>query len=1271
MRSTTDTGTLTAHVPTVLLTHLEQAPNEKVRSLDATVVFADVSGFTRLSERLARAGKEGAEQLTDAINACFSALLAEAYQNGASLIKFGGDALLLWFDGDDHPARACTAAVAMRQTLRDLSADRIGAIKVGLRISIGIHSGTYETFLVGGSHSEYLIAGPAASTAVAMESVASAGQILVSAATAELLGQKALGAPLGPGVLLSRSPDSAPHPRRTLPRAPRDVVARCLSTELRAHLLAAPAAPEHRTAIIAFVQFGSLDEVIAEHGAEAAAEKLDQLVRVTQEGADRYKVCFLGSDVAVDGGKLLLSAGAPRAVGDDEERMLLTLRHLIEAETDLPIRIGVNRGHVFAGDVGPFYRRTYTVMGDAVNLTARLSAKAPWRAIYATAGVLDRSQTRFERTEVEPFTVKGKSRPVEAWEVGHVLGAAPPRSAQMVMPMLGRDREVAALRRGVDDARSGRGAMIEITGETGSGKSRLLAEARKLGAQMRPMQAMCEAYTQTVPYATWREPLRHLLGLTRDHGDEIVVQRLREHVGTQRPDLAPWLPLLAIAFGVEVPSTREVRDLSAEFREAKLHEVLLSFLAPYFGIPTLMVIEHVHLMDAASAGLLAAVAEALASSAWLVVVTRRDVHDGFVRAPANAVGLELGPLSREDALALAESTPEAHVLPPHVLDLAVERSGGSPEFLLDLLSTAAGGSGILPESIEAAAGARIDSLDPGDRALVRRAAVLGLTFHVDRLKEILDPAGNELDEEVWGRLAGVFERELDGHVRFRRPALCEVAYEGLPFTLRRELHAIVARSLEQGHGHDVDDDPAVLSLHFSRAGDHARAWKYALVGAERAGARFAHADASRLYRRAIEAGKADGAASAQLATAWERLGESLAQVGEQEAAADAFTAARRLSDGDPIAEARLCFRHGRLRERSEMTGAVRWMRRGLRAVEHVRGREARAWRARLIAELAWIRQRQRRYRETERLCREALKEGKAIGELRAQARACYTLDWALFELGRPDEATYSERALEIYRELGDPDHEGNVLNNLGGFAYWRGSWQEAIELYRKAGACRQRAGNAADAAETDANVGEILSDQGRLQEAENHLRRAHRVWSSTGHREGASFAQMLLGRLAARAGRAEEGVSLLEETAAQMRQVGVGFYAELASALVAEAEAVAGDPQRGLETAEGLLESGSPQVALLHRAAGICLGRLGRANEARREFELAAATAEERGEAYELALTLDALATFGWLQPGLEAERDAIAERLGIVRMPAIAGHGAENLGLAVALANA
>src|SRR5207248_3893650 len=154
-------------------------------------------------------------------------------------------------------------------------------------------------------------------------------------------------------------------------------------------------APEHRTATVAFIQFGGLDDSIINEGPRVAAEKLDALVRTVQEAADLFQVCFLGSDVASDGGKLILTAGAPRAVGDDEERMLVAVRHVIDNHRGLPIRIGVNRGQVFAGEIGPHYRRTYSVMGDTVNLAARLMAKATWGSVYATAEVLDRSQTKF------------------------------------------------------------------------------------------------------------------------------------------------------------------------------------------------------------------------------------------------------------------------------------------------------------------------------------------------------------------------------------------------------------------------------------------------------------------------------------------------------------------------------------------------------------------------------------------------------------------------------------------------------------------------------------------------------------------------------------------------------------------------------------------------------------------------------------------------------------------------------------------------------------
>ena len=427
------------------------------------------------------------------------------------------------------------------------------------------------------------------------------------------------------------------------------------------------------------------------------------------------------------------------------------------------------------------------------------------------------------------------------------------------------------------------------------------------------------------------------------------------------------------------------------------------------------------------------------------------------------------------------------------------------------------------------------------------------------------------------------------------------------------------------------------------------------MGARRAAERFAHAEAARLYRRALDAGRAKGVSPTELAAAWEALGDALVQIGELDNATSAFTSARRLQPDDAVAQARLCFRHGQIAESSELSSAVRWMRRGLRTLEQVPGREARIWRARMIAELGWIRQRQRRYDETERLCREALREGQKIGELRAQARASYTLDWALFELGRSDEATYSSRALDIYRELGDPAHEGNVLNNLGGFAYWQGRWPDAIDLYQQAGACWERAGDAAGAAETDANVGEILSDQGRLAEAEEHLRRARRVWSSTGHREGAAFADMLLGRLAVRGGRAEEGIALLEATAADMQRVGVRFYGELASALVGEGEALGGSPERAIQIAVGLLGSGSPHLALLHRASGIALLRLGDPDAARRELNLGLEAARAGGEGYEVASALGALGAVGALDAAQAAERDELLARLGVVGLPAIA----------------
>ena len=1251
-------GALGPYMPRVVLRHFARTDDAQAHTLDATVVFVDVSGFTKLAERLARRGREGAEQLTGVIGDCFARLLVVAYANGGSLLKFGGDALLLLFEDEGHAERACRSAAGMQRALRAMGPVRTGGANVTLRMSIGVHSGEFHLFMVGTSHRELMITGPGASEVVRTEKLAEAGEIVLSAGAAARLPEACLGAPRARGRLLRRPPagvDAAPAE----PQPPRggESLARYLSVAVRAHVREGLQPPEHRTISVAFVQFTGTDALIAREGAAAAAAALDDLVSAVQRAADEQRVCFLSSDVDADGGKIILTSGAPRVIDDDEERMLLALRQIIEHATPLQVRIGVHRGGVFAGDIGPPYRRTYSVMGDAVNLAARLMARAPAGAIYATAGVLERSLTRFTTTKLEPFAVKGKREPVQAWSVGPVVGRGRSDAvAQHAMPLVGRHAEMAVLIEALAAAGAGRGTLVAITGEPGIGKTRLLEEIRARADGARRLHVVCEAYTASTPYAMWRELGRQLLGYGHDATEAEVRARLTQLVEEENPALRPWLPLLGIVFDVDAGTTPEVDALADEFRQAKLHEVVAQFVSAWADERLLVEIEGLHLMDAASAALLDHAAALLSATRWLIVGIGRDTDEGGFRArEEHAVRLEPGPLSNADLLALAEILTEDAPLRPDTLRLAVARAGGSPQFLRDLLRAAADAEDddALPESIEAAAMARIDRLAPADRALVRRAAVLGVTFHERLLAEVL---GEAPDARTWARLNAYFAREPDGTVHFRRSVVRDAAYAGLAFSTRRELHALAGRSLEAQLGDGVDDAADILSLHFLLAGDEDRAYRYARVAGDRARERFAHADAVRMYRRALEAARALRVPDREQAEVWEALALAHESTGHPDAATAALTRARRLVAGDPLRLAGLLHRQALITmDAGGVRNAVRWALRGLRAVADLHGREAAARRALLTASLATIRQRQGRMDEAITLCRQAIRDARSAADEAALARASYILDWALVESGRGTDCSHSRRALEIYRRLGDRYRESVVLNNMGGFAYREGRWSEAVALYQRAGDACERAGDVVGAAYAEGNIGELRADQGRLDEGLEHLRRALRTFRATKNEYAVAYTQTLLGRAAVRAGRDGEGVHILEATAARLRALDCERDAAFVDALLAEAHLFGGRPADALGAAERLVAAGDcveRLKPLLHRVRGLALARLGIHGAAAPALEAAVDHARLQGDAFEVALCLDALEVAGRLDPERRGERDAILRRLDIAHIP-------------------
>jgi len=215
------------YVARILQQHLVEDPTRRVWKRRGTAVFVDISGFTKLSERLARKGREGAEQITEAIEKSFESILFVAYENGGSLLKFGGDALLLWFEGDGHAVRACRATVLMRRTLRGVGRIEIPGAKVTLRMAQGVHSGSFHFFAVGTTHTELLPTGPGWSRLVMMEHSASAGEIVISPETTAFLPGWCLGEARGAGTLLRREPPGhtarmplIPRPKMSAPPPP-------------------------------------------------------------------------------------------------------------------------------------------------------------------------------------------------------------------------------------------------------------------------------------------------------------------------------------------------------------------------------------------------------------------------------------------------------------------------------------------------------------------------------------------------------------------------------------------------------------------------------------------------------------------------------------------------------------------------------------------------------------------------------------------------------------------------------------------------------------------------------------------------------------------------------------------------------------------------------------------------------------------------------------------------------------------------------------------
>ena len=276
-------------------------------------------------------------------------------------------------------------------------------------------------------------------------------------------------------------------------------------------------------------------------------------------------------------------------------------------EVELALRVGINSGEVLAGRMGD----QYTVIGDTVNVAARLQAASRIGAVTVGASTRRMTATTIEYRDLEPLTLKGKSEPIPAWEAVGVVESAPGTDpARAAAPLVGRDEELALLRSLYGCAvRESRPYLVTVFGQAGVGKSRLLNElAAALGDGEEPVETLVgrsPAYGTSTTYAALGEILRERFGVSRAEAPEAgiakVVAGIEDLAESDGPsgnvDASRTAAQIARVIGIDMQDDahedvdpEEVRDRI--FAAARLIVELLSERSP-----VVLAIEDIHWAD--------------------------------------------------------------------------------------------------------------------------------------------------------------------------------------------------------------------------------------------------------------------------------------------------------------------------------------------------------------------------------------------------------------------------------------------------------------------------------------------------------------------------------------------------------------------------------------------------------------------------------------------------------------------------------------------------
>ncbi|HSB00485.1 MAG TPA: AAA family ATPase, partial [Anaerolineales bacterium] len=662
---------------------------------------------------------------------------------------------------------------------------------------------------------------------------------------------------------------------------------------------------ELRRVTVLFVNLPDLDQY-------TELESAQNIARLVQKSVYRYEGSINKINVDDKGITIVAALGLPPFSHEDDPARGVQAALMIRKEfANLNIRshIGITTGRIFCGSIGNEARREYTIIGHAVNLSARLMGAASRQdelivkhgiPILCDRLTYDSAKEAVEFESILPQQVKGRTEPVEVF---HPLEL----KKSVIRPkteLIGRQEEKALIANALQElTRGAPHQTIVLQGEAGIGKSRLfedlVRQAETLHVKM--FVGSGDTIEKSNPYHAWRPIFNKIFEIEDLLAKSEFIEEARvaiqnnviEKLARIDPDLARYFPLMEVVLPISFDDNELTSAMMGEIRGGNVRELLtrlLSFEASQ--APLLIVMEDLHWFDSASWTLLVDVQQKV--QPLFLALNTRPLSDPLpvqfkqILDTQNARLVKLEAMMLDDVEALVCQRLGVKSVPQLVGRLIREKSEGNP-FFAEELAYALRDSGILvienqecrvdaqfadmedltlPDTLQAAITNRIDSLNPSQQLTLKVASVIGRIFAF-RVLQAVHPI--EADRpvlydclETLTRLSlTLVESEApDLAYVFKHALTQEVAYNLMLFSQRRQLHQAVAEWIEKNYEKNLEAYYTILAHHWSQAAEttealrnsHAllKALEYLDKAGEQAVQNYANKEVIQLFGQALE-----------------------------------------------------------------------------------------------------------------------------------------------------------------------------------------------------------------------------------------------------------------------------------------------------------------------------------------------------------------------------------------------------------------------------------